>query len=77
MDMDALKSERPRVEPLFGWCNMRTGETDWRSTPPQDFTDYIPQDGLAQGIYRRYMQLGDTPLEAALKVLKICVGEQP
>lgn len=72
---DELTSERPR--PLIGWHNMRTGETEYRSTPPQDFSDYIPQNESAQALYRLYVQLGDAPIEAALKVLKICVGEQP
>lgn len=73
---DELKSERPR--PLIGWRNMRTGETEYRSTPPQDFSDYIPQDESAQALYRLYVErVGDAPIEAALKVLRISLGEQP
>jgi hypothetical protein len=68
---------KPQDGFLTAWENMRTGETDWRSTPPQDYSDYIPQDESVQALYRLYQQMGDSPSDAALKVLKICVGEQP
>lgn len=58
----------------------RTCEQGRRSTtlpPPSDYADYIPQDESAQALYRLYVQMGDAPLDAAVKVLKICVGEQP
>lgn len=45
--------------------------------PPHDFSDYIPQDKSAQALYRLYQEMGDTPIVAATKVLRICVGEQP
>lgn len=58
------------------WHNFKTGEYELIDTPA-DFSDYIPQDPAAQGLYSVYIQLGDKPLEAALKVLLACVGEKP
>jgi hypothetical protein len=41
-----------------------------------DFSAYIPQDAASQGLYQIYIEMGDTPLESAIKVLKIIVQEE-
>lgn len=48
--------------------NFRTGEHDYLAAPP-DWSDYIPQHPPAQNLYRLYLEMGDEPLDAALKVL--------
>ncbi len=42
---------------------------------PTDFTEYILQDTAAQGLYRCHLQMGKTPIDAAMEVFRVCVGE--
>ena len=58
----------------FNWFNYATQQHEYRSTPA-DFTNYIPQNPAAQGLYQCYIQMGETPIEAAIKVCRACVGE--
>ena len=39
----------------------------------QDWSDYIPQYPAAQNLYRLYREMGDSPTEAAMKVLTLVV----
>lgn len=57
------------------WYNFVTCEHEYIETPT-DFTSYISQETAAQGLYRAYLQMGDTPADAAIKVLRACVGEK-
>lgn len=55
------------------WQNFRTGKQD--SVTPTDFSDYIPQFASAQSLYQLYVEdMGYTPLDAAIEVLRVCVG---
>lgn len=54
-----------------GWHNFSTGETDWLYESPTDYSPYISQQPSAQALYRLYQEMGDTPQQAALKVLTI------
>jgi hypothetical protein len=63
-----------RPKPLGGWYNFRTGQTDYQDIPT-DFSNYIPQGVAEQGLYQIYIEMGDMPIEAALKVLSRCVGD--
>jgi len=56
------------------WYNFVTQQHDYIETPT-DFTNYISQDQSAQGLYRCYLQMGDAPIDAAIKVMKACVGD--
>ena len=60
----------------FYWFNYKTGDYELIDTP-SDFTNYIPQQDAAISLYKLYIQTGDPALEAARKVLSICVGEKP
>jgi len=59
-------------KPMESWWNYKTGEFEYVETPT-DFTNYIPQLDAAQGMYLCCIKLGDTPVEAAIKVLTACV----
>lgn len=54
--------------------NYRTEKNEYVSLPITDWEDYIPQGQEAQSLYNLYQEIGDTPTEAAKKVLLICVG---
>lgn len=56
------------------WFNYRKSEYEYIDTPV-DFTDYIPQDPAAIRIYQLLQSMGETPIKAALHVLKVSVGE--
>lgn len=63
------------VNKIGYWHNFRTGEGEYREAP-KDFSDYVPQIG-GRGLYQLYVEhKGMGPLEAALKVLSLCVGEE-
>lgn len=64
------------IKPFVGWWNFQTGETDWLTETPADFAPYIPQSDAAQNLYKLYQQTGSTPIEAALKVLRLCVNAE-
>lgn len=55
------------------YYNFRTGDYDARSTTPDDWSDYLPQNPPAQNLYRLYLKMGDTPDDAALKVLSAVI----
>jgi hypothetical protein len=57
------------------WYNYKTSEHELIETPT-DFADYVPQSQSAQSMYRCYLELGETPIEAAIRVLSACVGVQ-
>ena len=59
----------------YAYWNFRTQQYDYLLAAPEDWSDYISQTEAAQNLYRLYQQLGDTPVDAALKVLKIAVGD--
>jgi len=56
------------------WFNYATQQHEYIETPT-DFTNYIPQQPAAIGMYRCYIEMGMTPIEAARRVLTACVGE--
>lgn len=64
-----MTTAEQRQQVATGWHNFRTGETDWLYESPTDYSDYISQHPSAQMLYRLYQEMGDTPQEAALKVL--------
>lgn len=53
---------------LDAWYNYKTGEHDYRETPI-DFSDYISQDSAGQAMYWLCQKMGDSPIDAAMKVL--------
>lgn len=56
------------------WFNFRTCQYDYRECPT-DFRDYISQDPSAQALYRLYQDVrGDSPIEAAIRILKLSAG---
>jgi len=56
------------------WFNHATQQYEHIETPT-DFTNYLRQDPAVQDLYRYYIRSGDTPAEAAFKVLIAFVGE--
>ena len=54
------------------WYNYKTESYELRETP-EDFEAYIPQSGPAQNMYKLLIELGETPIEAALQVLTASV----
>ncbi|MGB0131181.1 hypothetical protein [Chlorobium sp.] len=48
--------------------NFRTGEHE-AAADITDYSDYIPQDSVSQGLYRRFISQGDKPIVAACKAL--------
>ena len=56
------------------WYNFKTNEYDWLSEIPTDFRVYIPQEPPAQSLYNLYTEMGDEPIDAAIKILEFCVG---
>ena len=53
--------------------NYRTKIWDYLPETPMDFTDYIPQDPSLLGLYRDLIEMGDTAMESARKVLTACL----
>jgi len=62
------------TEFFYAWFNYKTNDYEYRDTP-EDFTDYIPQDRVAQGLYKCHLALGETPINAARKTLSAYVGK--
>lgn len=58
------------------WYNYQTQKHEFIATPT-DLAPYIPQDPAAQGLFECYVGLGDSPLIAAVKVLKASLGLEP
>ena len=56
------------------WYNFKTNEYDWLSEIPTNFRVYIPQVASAQSLYDLYIEIGDEPIDAAIKILEFCVG---
>lgn len=57
------------------WHNFRTGEDEYIETP-KDFSDYVPQVG-GLGMYKILVEHeGMSPIDAAIKVLSVAVGEK-
>ncbi len=52
----------------MAWYNFRTKSCDYLPKTPKDFTDYIPQSDESIGLYRKYLKMGYSPIEAATKV---------
>ena len=62
-------------KPQFQWYNFRTGQYETRDTPDGDeWADYISQNPAAQSLYILYVAKGETPIDAAMKVLKATAG---
>ena len=62
---------------MVSYYNFRTGGSDeyehaWLL---DDYTDYIPQNVAAKGLYHCYISQGNDPFRAFLKTLCACVGE--
>ena len=57
--------------------NFQTGETDYRQFPIEDWSPYIPQVPAAQLLYRLYIEMGEPPVTAAEKVLRVVTGNAP
>ena len=57
-------------KPQSQWYNFRTGQYETRDTPDGgEWVDYISQEPAAQNLYILYVAQGETPFNAALKVL--------
>lgn len=56
---------------MTAYENLRTGKTDYLPEPPQEWSDYIPQYESSQALYRLYQEMGDAPIDAAIKVLEL------
>ena len=52
----------------MAYYNFVTNRYDFRSEPPRDWGDYVPQIG-GRGIYNILVSMGKTPEDAALEVL--------
>lgn len=65
------KGDAPATVELF---NQRTGQADYLTEMPEDFSDYIPQIEEAQALYRQLVEQGATPIEAAKSVLYVAGG---
>jgi hypothetical protein len=52
----------------YAYYNFRTKEDEQRD-PPEDWSDYISQDFASQNLYKLYIEMGDSPADAAIKVL--------
>ena len=62
-------------KPELQWYNFRTGQYETRDTPDGDeWADYISQNPAAQSLYILYVAKGETPIDAAMKVLKATAG---
>jgi hypothetical protein len=62
-------------KPELLWYNFRTGQYETRDTPDGDeWADYISQNPAAQSLYILYVAKGETPIDAAMKVLKATAG---
>lgn len=62
----------------MAWWDYAKEEYVWRTEGPQDdetALQYLPQYPAAKGLYEVRRELGDTILEAMIKVLDACVGE--
>lgn len=55
---------------LAAWFNYKTSEYDYRETPT-DFSDYILQEPAAQAMYEICQEMGDSPMDATMKVLTV------
>ena len=64
-----------KPESAMAWYNFATKEYEYLYDTPTDFTNYIPQDPSAIGLYECYIELGETPVEAAVAVLSVCAGK--
>lgn len=58
-------------EQAFNFRTQQFETPDWG-----DPSQYIPQDEAAQLVYQMNVELGQTPLQAALRVLRLCNGEE-
>ena len=65
-------------KPQFLWYNFRTGQYDARDEPPDgdEWRDYISQIPAAQSMFGIYVEMGDTPIDAAIKVLPATIAPQ-
>lgn len=56
--------------------NFVTGKTDYREAPTADeeAKQYLPQDPSVLNLYSIYRQMGDSVLDAYIKVLKKATG---
>lgn len=52
------------------WYNYRTEQYDFLQETPSDFSRYIPQDIISQSMYQLRLKIGDSPIDAAQKVLE-------
>ena len=63
------------IKPHSQWCNFRTGQYEARDTPDGgEWVNYISQEPAAQSLYILYVAQGETPIDAAMKVLKATAG---
>jgi len=67
---------KPYSTTLVSWYNFNTGEHEVRSTPnEEEMSLYIPQSSPVQAMYELCLKMGKNHIEAAVEVLKACVGE--
>ncbi len=60
---------------MIAYYNFITCEYDHLDNPPDDWTTYIPQYPEAINLYKCYLELNYSRVEAAIKVLEICAGK--
>ena len=65
-------------KPQFLWYNFRTGQYDARDEPPDgdEWRDYISQIPAAQSMFGIYVEMGNAPIDAAIKVLRVTIESQ-
>lgn len=71
-----VKLQENKMDNKGYWYNFKTESYEYIESPT-DFADYIPQSPPAQSLYKLYIEIGDDPLEASIKVLKASIGEKP
>ncbi len=71
-DFSLLYDER--LPAKDNWYNFKTKEFELRKTRTiLDFSNYIPQNLAAQGLYKIHVIQGKTPIQAAIEVLRLSV----
>jgi hypothetical protein len=65
------------VQPVFcfEYYNFKTRNNKEVKEPIVDYSPYIPQNVASQGLYKVYIEMGNTPEEAAIKVMKVITHE--
>ena len=63
-------------DPLYRLFNYATGKYEDLDDIPDDLSPYIPQHKKAQLMYLCMIGLGETPINAMVKVMESLVGKE-